>query len=92
MADPDADKPVAKLQLDTRSDGPWECEECHEEMTHVFLMEDGGVCCPHCKGYVTAFQEMSDVIVSAKPVKLKRHQPEDVGRTGAFELEDEDED
>ncbi len=71
MESPDADKPVAKLELDTRSEGPLECEQCGEEIEHVLLMEDGGVVCPECRTPVPAFAEFKKVIMSVEPVKLK---------------------
>ncbi len=68
---PDADKPVAKLELDTRSQGPLLCDDCGEELEHVLLMEDGGVACPECRSLIPAFEQFSKVIMSAAPVKLK---------------------
>ena len=85
----DADKPVARLQLDTRSMGPIPCDECEAENEEALLMEDGAVVCPECKTALPAFEQFSTVITSASPVKLKRHQREDVGRTGRFEEEDD---
>ena len=50
----DADKPVARLQIDTRAYGPLVCEHCEEhdpdyaEAETALLMEDGGVVCEEC--------------------------------------------
>jgi uncharacterized protein YbaR (Trm112 family) len=80
VGNPDADKPVARLELDTRAMGPMVCEECEKtypddpeefELENVLLMEDGGVCCPNCKSHLPAFEQFSNVITSAAPVKLK---------------------
>jgi hypothetical protein len=96
MDSPDADRPVAKLHLDTRSMGPLICEDCEKyreedaELEDVLLMEDGSVCCPNCKSTLPPFEQFSSIITSVEPVRLKRRQRGDVGRTGAFEFEDDD--
>lgn len=69
----DADKPIAKLEIDDRQHGPLVCEygNCAAELDHVLLMEDGGVCCPECRSHVPAFAQFSKAVLSVQPVKLK---------------------
>lgn len=74
---PDADKPVARLEIDTRAYGPLICEHCdehdeeHAENETALLMEDGGVVCPHCRTPFKAFEQFSGIVTSVRPVKLK---------------------
>jgi hypothetical protein len=99
METPDADKPVAKLSIDTRSTGPIICEDCDAENEDVLLMEDGGICCPECRSRLKAFEHISGIIVAAAPVKLKRQRHVcgdrcrergcSVGRTGGYEIEED---
>lgn len=77
MSDPDADKPVARLEIDTRAHGPLVCEYCESiddpdaELEHVLLMEDGSVVCPKCHTDIPAFQEFKKAIMSVEPVKVR---------------------
>jgi hypothetical protein len=73
----DADKPVARFQIDTRAYGPLICAHCdkhdeeHAESETALLMEDGGVVCPHCRTPFEAFEQFSNIITSVEPVKIK---------------------
>jgi hypothetical protein len=73
----DADKPVARLQIDTRAYGPLICKHCEQydednaEQETALLMEDGGVVCPECRTPFEAFEQFSGIITSVQPVKLK---------------------
>lgn len=69
--DVDADKPIARLALDTRSMGPIPCEQCDEENEDALLMEDGAVVCPECRTPYPAFEQFSSLITSVSPAKLK---------------------
>lgn len=69
--DPDPDRPVARLYLDTRGQGPAFCASCEAENEEALLMEDGGVACPECKSILPGFDEFSKVITSVQPVKLR---------------------
>jgi hypothetical protein len=74
----DADKPVARLQIDTRAYGPLECEHCEEHdpdyegAETALLMEDGGIVCEECRTPFKAFEQFSGVVSSVQPVKAKR--------------------
>ncbi len=79
----DADKPVARLAIDTRAYGPLICEHCEEvepegsefeggEFEEALLMEDGSVVCPRCHTTFEAFQQFSGVVTSVQPVKTRR--------------------
>jgi hypothetical protein len=74
----DADKPVARLQIDTRAYGPLVCEHCEEhdpdyaEAETALLMEDGGVVCEECHTPFKAFEQFSGVVTSVEPVKVRR--------------------
>ena len=89
MSHPDADRPVARLHLDTRAMGPAFCEECEAENEDALLMEDGSVVCPECKSDMPSFEQFSSILTSVEPVRLKRHQKDSVGRTGLYEEEGE---
>lgn len=60
---------VAKLALDTRAHGPYVCENCDEENEDAILMTSGAIVCPKCKTQLAGFQMVSDIIVSAAPIK-----------------------
>lgn len=73
-----ADKPVARLQIDTNAYGPLICERCEKigdeyegEREEVLLMEDGGIVCPECRSPFPAFDQFSSLITSVSPVKIK---------------------
>jgi hypothetical protein len=74
----DADKPVAKLQIDTRAYGPLICEHCDEhdedyaEAETALLMEDGGVVCEQCHTPFKAFEQFSGIVTSVEPVRARR--------------------
>ena len=74
----DADKPVARLQIDTRAYGPLICKHCEQydednaEQETALLMEDGGVVCPECRTPFEAFEQFSGVVSSVQPVKSRR--------------------
>jgi len=75
---PDADKPVARLQIDTRAYGPLICETCdenddeeHAEAETAMLMEDGSVVCAHCRSPFKAFEQFSRIITAVTPVKVR---------------------
>lgn len=73
----DADKPVARLQIDTRAYGPLICEHCdehdeeHAEAETALLMEDGGVVCEHCHTPFKAFEQFSGIVTAVEPVKAR---------------------
>lgn len=74
----DADKPVARLQIDTNAYGPLICEDCEKrgdeyegEREEALLMEDGGIVCPECRTPFPAFDQFSSLITSVQPVRLK---------------------
>ena len=73
----DADKPVARLQIDTRAYGPLVCGHCedhkpeHAEAETALLMEDGAVVCEHCHTPFEAFEQFSGVVTSVEPVKVR---------------------
>ena len=74
--DPDADKPVAKLHIDTRAFGPLACEECagdedEGEREEVLLMEDGSIVCPKCHTTFPAFDQFSSLITAVEPVRVR---------------------
>lgn len=91
----DADKPVARLQIDTRAYGPLICEHCSDseaedegEKEVALLMEDGGVVCEECHTPFKAFEQFSAIITSVEQVKARRS----TGARGVdkgWELEDE---
>lgn len=101
---PDADKPIAKLHIDTRAYGPLICEHCdehdeeHAEAETALLMEDGGVVCKRCRTPYKAFEQFSGIVTAVAPVKLKgaRHTCGDRCREQGCEYDlpevDEDED
>ncbi len=74
----DADKPVARLQIDTRAYGPLICEECEKagdecdgEREEALMMEGGAIVCPECRTPFQAFDQFSSLITSVRPVKIK---------------------
>ncbi len=73
----DADKPVARLQIDTRAYGPLICEHCdehdeeHAEAETALLMEDGAFVCEQCHTPFKAFEQVSGIITSVEPVKVR---------------------
>ena len=73
----DADKPIARLRIDTRAYGPLICENCEEineddaEQENALLMEDGGVVCEKCHTPFEAFDQFSGIITSVEPVKVR---------------------
>lgn len=87
---PDADKPIARLEIDTRAYGPLICEHCDQENEEegereaALLMEDGAVVCDRCLTPFEVFEQFSGVIASVSQVKAK-----DLGREGFEVIEDE---
>jgi len=73
----DADKPVARLQIDTRAYGPLICEHCDSEdesngeKETALLMEDGGVVCEDCRTPFKPFEQFSGIISSVQSDQLK---------------------
>jgi hypothetical protein len=74
----DADKPIARLQIDTRAYGPLDCEHCEEHDPEyegaetALLMEDGAVVCEECHTPFKAFEQFSGVVSSVEPLKVRR--------------------
>lgn len=64
-----AEKPVARLILDSRSFGPAYCEKCEDELEEVLLMTDASVACPDCLTKVEGFDELYNVFTSVQPLK-----------------------
>jgi hypothetical protein len=63
------EKPVAKVQLDTRAHGPFLCTQCSAENEDAILMTDGRLVCPDCGTPMEEFQPWYDLVVSVAPVK-----------------------
>jgi len=75
----DADKPIARLAIDSRAYGPLICEHCADsgdetegEREEALLMEDGGIVCEECHTPFKAFEQFSAVVTSVQPVRVRR--------------------
>lgn len=63
-----AEKPVAKLALNTRTHGTYFCQNCKTENKDALLMSDASIVCPKCKTPMPEFQPFAGVVMSAAPV------------------------
>lgn len=63
------EKPVAKVQLDTRAHGPYTCTQCDAENENAILMTDGRLICPECGTPMESFGAFSDLVTSVAPIK-----------------------
>ena len=64
-----AEKPVARMILDTRSFGPAYCEKCEDELEEVLLTTDATFVCPDCRTTVEGFEDLSNLFTAAQAIK-----------------------
>ena len=59
-------KPVARLQVDTRSWGPVFCGKCDSEQEEVIMSSDADFHCPDCGAVIADFDHVANLFTSAK--------------------------